>query len=147
LLLSLGEALFPAGETERVSMHVAPDAFSLAQGIGDRSRAFHASRLALDSLFVRGVAFSASQPEYLTWAERAIQCAAPASVERCHADLALATARFNRGQFAQARELRIMQSGTPARPSDGSGAATATASGNTSLANLRCKTEGTVRLT
>jgi DNA-binding CsgD family transcriptional regulator len=107
LLLSLGEALIPAGETERVSTQVATDAFSLAEGIGDRSRAFHASRLALDSLFARGGPYSASQPEYLTWAERATRYAAPASVERCHADLALATARFNRGQFVQARELRL----------------------------------------
>jgi DNA-binding CsgD family transcriptional regulator len=105
LLLSLGEALIPAGETERVSTQVAPDAFRLAEAIGDRSRAFHASRLALDSLFASGRI--ASQPEYLAWAERATHSAAPVSVERCHADLALATARFNRGQFAQARELRL----------------------------------------
>jgi DNA-binding CsgD family transcriptional regulator len=107
LLLSLGEALYPAGENERVSTHVAPDAFRLAEGIGDRSRAFHASRLALDSLFARGVGYIASRPEYLTWAERATRYAAPASVERCHADVALATARFGRGQFAEARELRL----------------------------------------
>jgi predicted ATPase len=107
LLLSLGEALFLAGEHERVSTQVATDAFSLAEGIGDQSRAFHASRLALDSLFAQGGARMASQPEYLTWAERAARYAAPASVERCHADLALATARFNRGQFARARELRL----------------------------------------
>jgi DNA-binding CsgD family transcriptional regulator len=107
LLLSLGEALFPAGENERVITHVAPDAFSLAERIGDRSRAFHASRLALDSLFASGPPYIASQPAYLTWAERAARYAAPASVEHCHADLALATARFSRGQFAQARELRL----------------------------------------
>jgi DNA-binding CsgD family transcriptional regulator len=107
LLLSLGQALFLAGEHERVITRVAPDAFGLAQGIGDRSRAFHASRLALDSLFARGAARMSSQPEYLIWAERATRYAAPASVERCHADLALATARFNRGQFAEARELRL----------------------------------------
>jgi DNA-binding CsgD family transcriptional regulator len=107
LLLTLGEALFPTAENERVIRHVAPAALSLAEGIGDQSRAFHASRLALDSLFARGGPHSASQPEYLTWAERAGRYAAPASVERCHADLALATARYNRGQFAQARELRL----------------------------------------
>jgi DNA-binding CsgD family transcriptional regulator len=107
LLLSLGEALIPAGETRRVSTQVAPDALRLAEGIGNRSRAFHASRLALDGLFAGGATYIASQPEYLTWAERATRYAAPASVERCHADLALAIARFNRGQFAQARELRL----------------------------------------
>jgi hypothetical protein len=107
LLLSLGEALIAAGETERVSAHVAPDALRMAEGIGDQGRAFRASRLALDSLFGRGAAYTASQPKYLTWAERATKYAAPASVERCQADLAVATARFNRGQFAQARELRL----------------------------------------
>jgi hypothetical protein len=30
---------------------VAPDAFALAEGLGDRSRAFRASRLAVDCLF------------------------------------------------------------------------------------------------
>jgi ATP/maltotriose-dependent transcriptional regulator MalT len=49
----------------------------------------------------------AAQAEYLTWAERATQYAAPESIERIHADLALATARFNRGDFAQARQLRL----------------------------------------
>jgi DNA-binding CsgD family transcriptional regulator len=107
LPLSLGEALFPAGENERVIMHVAPDALSLAESMGDRSRAFHAARLALDSLFASGPPYIASQPAYLAWAERAARYAAPASVERCHADLALSTARFSRGQFAQARELRL----------------------------------------
>jgi DNA-binding CsgD family transcriptional regulator len=107
LLLTLGEALFPAGEHERVSTQVARDAFSLAEAMGDPRRAFHASRLALDSLFARGVGYIASQPEYLTWAERATRYAAPTTVERCHADLALATARFNRGEFAEARELRL----------------------------------------
>jgi DNA-binding CsgD family transcriptional regulator len=107
LLLSLGEALLPTAENERVITQVATDAFRLAEGIGDRSRAFHAARLAVDGLFTRGGPYSASQPVYLTWAERATQYAAPASVERCHANLALATARYNRGQFAQARELRL----------------------------------------
>jgi DNA-binding CsgD family transcriptional regulator len=107
LLLSLGEALFPAGENERVITQVAPEALGLAEGIGDRSRAFHASRLALDSLFASGPPYIASQPAYLTWAERATRYAAPTSVERCYADLALATARFSRGQFAPARELRL----------------------------------------
>jgi DNA-binding CsgD family transcriptional regulator len=107
LLLSLGEALFLAGENQRVFTHAAPDAFSLAEGIGDRSRAFHASRLALDSLHASGGARMASQPVYLSWAERAALYAAPASVQRCHADVALATARFHRGQFTHARELRL----------------------------------------
>ena len=106
LLLGLGEVLSPAGEYERVIAHVAPDAFTLAEALGDRSRAFHACRLAVDCLFAwRGG--HALRDEYVTWAERAAQYAAPESIERCHADLALATTRYLRGQFSDARALRL----------------------------------------
>ena len=54
LLLALGQALWPAGETERVIAHVAPDALALAEKLGDRSRAFRACRLALDCLTSAG---------------------------------------------------------------------------------------------
>jgi DNA-binding CsgD family transcriptional regulator len=104
LLLALGEALFPAGETERVIAHVAPDALALAEGVGDRSSAFRACRLAVDCL---GAGFNAAQPEYLTWAERARAHANPDSIDLVFADLATATARFTRGQFRQARALRL----------------------------------------
>jgi predicted ATPase len=54
LLLALGQALWPAGETKRVIAHVAPDAFALAAKQGDRGRAFCACRLALDCLQAQG---------------------------------------------------------------------------------------------
>jgi DNA-binding CsgD family transcriptional regulator len=104
LMLTLGEALFPAGETERVVTHVAPDALKVAEALSDRSRAFRACRLAVDCL---GAGFNAAQPEYLTWAELAARYANPDSIERVHANLALATAWFTRGQFAQAHALRL----------------------------------------
>jgi DNA-binding CsgD family transcriptional regulator/tetratricopeptide (TPR) repeat protein len=103
LLLALGEALFPAGGRERVIAHVAPDAFKLAGALGDRSRAFRASRLAVDCI---GAGFNGAQPEYLTWAERADLYAGD-SIERVYAALALANARHTRGQFGQAHALRI----------------------------------------
>jgi DNA-binding CsgD family transcriptional regulator/tetratricopeptide (TPR) repeat protein len=107
LLLKLGEALHPAGEYERVIRHVAPDAQALAGDLHDDSRAFRACRLALSCLYAQGAGFEAAQPEYLTWAERAGQYASPDSVERIHADLALAQTRFPRGQFGEARALRL----------------------------------------
>jgi DNA-binding CsgD family transcriptional regulator len=121
LLLSLGKALFQAGQNERVIGQVAPDAFALAERLGDRSRAFRASRLAVDCLFAHGAAIVAAQAEYLTWAERATQYAAPESIERIHADLALATTRFNRGQFAQARQLRLEALALARRHADSEG--------------------------
>jgi predicted ATPase len=107
LLLNLGEVVLPAGDSRRVITQLAPDALKIAEALRDRARAFHACRLAVDCLFAHGSAISAAQAEYLTWADRATQYAAPASVERCHSDLALATAYYNRGRFAQARELRL----------------------------------------
>jgi tetratricopeptide (TPR) repeat protein len=107
LLLTLSEALFLAGETDRVITQCASDALTLAEGLGDRSRAFRACRLAMDGIFARGAGTTAAQPEYLTWAERATQYADPESIERSHADLALANVRYTRGQFRQARALRL----------------------------------------
>jgi DNA-binding CsgD family transcriptional regulator len=107
LLLALGESLIPAGENERVIMRVAPEALALADVLHDRGRAFRACRIALDGLLAEGGGFNSAGLDYLTWAERATQYADPESIERSHADLALAQARFTRGQCAQARALRL----------------------------------------
>jgi DNA-binding CsgD family transcriptional regulator len=107
LLLGLAETLFPAGETDRVITQVAPEAVALAEALGDRVRAFRACRLAVACLYAQGAGIYAAQPAYLTWAERAAEYAEPASIERCHADLALAQARWSRGEFPQAWALRL----------------------------------------
>jgi predicted ATPase/DNA-binding CsgD family transcriptional regulator len=49
LLLALSEALFPAGETDRVIDQTAPEALQLADRLGDPRRAFRACRLALET--------------------------------------------------------------------------------------------------
>jgi predicted ATPase len=90
LLLALGEALWPAGETERVIARVAPDALTLAEREGDRSRAFRACRLALDCLYAQGAAVITFRPEYLKWAELAHEYSDADTVERLYADMALA---------------------------------------------------------
>jgi hypothetical protein len=54
-----------------------------------------------------GLGFSVAQPQYLTWAERAAQYAQPDSIERSFSELALGFARHARGQFAEARALRL----------------------------------------
>jgi predicted ATPase len=103
LLLALGEALFPAGETARVIEHIAPDALALALQMGDRSHAFRACRLAIDCLGAQGAATSSAQPEYVTWAERTARYADPESTERIHAHLALAQAWVPQGRLQEAR--------------------------------------------
>jgi tetratricopeptide (TPR) repeat protein len=107
LLLALGEALYAVGETERVITQVAPDALKLADGLGDRGRAFRACRFALDCLFAVGANAAGRLGEYRTWAERAGGYADPDSIERVHADLAFAHVLLMGGQFAEARALRL----------------------------------------
>ena len=54
LLLALGEALGPTGDTEKVIRFVAPEALALAERLADRRRAFRACRLAVDSFQAQG---------------------------------------------------------------------------------------------
>jgi DNA-binding CsgD family transcriptional regulator/tetratricopeptide (TPR) repeat protein len=107
LLLSLGEALLAAGEPERVLARVAPDALALAEAVGDRSRAFRASKLAIESLEAQGAATSTLRPEYLEWAEQARGYANSDSIDRVRADLALAGAWQSRGRRQEARVLQL----------------------------------------
>jgi DNA-binding CsgD family transcriptional regulator len=106
LLLALGEALFPCGETSR-ALQIAPEAFSLAEKLEDSSRASRACRLAIDSLEAQSALTAAGRDEYLQWAERATHYAASGTAERVHADLAMAHAMYVRGHTAEARGLRL----------------------------------------
>jgi DNA-binding CsgD family transcriptional regulator len=114
LLLAMGAALFPSGETERVIENVTPDALALAEALGDRARAFRTCRLALDCLFVvgannlrGGLNRTPHISEFRAWAERAGRCADPDSIERVYADLAFAHALLVEGHYRRARELRL----------------------------------------
>ena len=105
-MLALAEALFTAGETERVIAYAVPEALALAERLGDRGRVLRACRLAADCRYTQGTAGAADR-EYRIWAERAIQYAEPESIARSLADLALAQAQDSQGQFQQARALRL----------------------------------------
>jgi DNA-binding CsgD family transcriptional regulator/tetratricopeptide (TPR) repeat protein len=107
LLLALGDALVAAGEPGRVSARVAPDALALAEIVGDRSRMFRACKLALESLDAQGAATSTRRPDYLQLAEQARGYANANSIDRVHADLALAAAWDSRGRRQEARALRL----------------------------------------
>jgi DNA-binding CsgD family transcriptional regulator len=108
VLLALGAALFPSGDTERVVTQVGPDAFALAEELGDRERAFRACRLVLDCLFSQSAGWgSTARPAYLMWAERARHYSDPDSIERIYTDLAFAHELHLGGQYAQAHALRL----------------------------------------
>jgi predicted ATPase len=108
LLLALGEALVAAGEPGRVVARIAPDAHALAESVGDRSRAFRACKVALESLEAHGAATSTLRPDYLHWAEQARGYANSDSNERVHADLAVANAWFSRAPGGRRKGRRAV---------------------------------------
>jgi DNA-binding CsgD family transcriptional regulator len=107
LLLALGEALWPAGETQRVITRIAPDALSLSQALTDRARASRACGLALDAFWLQGATTAGELPEFRRWAEQARAHADAHSSERIKADHALAEVRVTQGRWQDVRELRL----------------------------------------
>jgi len=105
LLLALGEALVPAGDTERARRYAAAEALAIAEQLEDHRRAFRACRIAVESLDAQGASTYVHQPEYLEWAERAGRYADPEAIERVHANLALVNAWFQTGRLKDARVL------------------------------------------
>ncbi|MBV9577685.1 MAG: AAA family ATPase, partial [Chloroflexi bacterium] len=106
LLLALGESLWPTGDSLRVITHVAPNAFGLAESLGDRSRASRACQLALEALVLQGANAAGGWPEFISWAEQAHAYATPESNERVKASLALALVRWTEGRWQEVRALR-----------------------------------------
>jgi tetratricopeptide (TPR) repeat protein len=96
LLLALGDVLLLAGEYQRVVSNEAPQAFSLAEAIGDNKRASRACLLAMKGLVVYGTMFMTS-PEAAQWAARADRYAEPETVERAWADAMLGYVKSSGG--------------------------------------------------
>ena len=108
LLLALGEVLMPAGESLRVYEDVAPEAFALAETIGDNDRASRVCRLAVEAAQRYSFGGVAQEPEeFRLWAERADRSAAPGTRHRVLADLAMSIVRRNMfNDFGGAWRLR-----------------------------------------
>jgi len=106
LLLSLGEVLLAARNPTRVAQTVAPDAFALVEVLGDGRRATRACQIARVALYVYGGGLMAASPAFRMWAERADRWAAPGTIERVRADLALADALTQMGNYADAWPIR-----------------------------------------
>jgi len=93
---------------------VAGEAFTLAEGLADRGRVSRVCQLALAVLVLYGGGMIRLGPDFRQWAERADQAAAPGTVERVYADIALANTLYEsqsralplrRGALAMARAL------------------------------------------
>ena len=105
LLLSLGEALMPAGEPRQVMDVVAAEAFALAEAMDDRGRAARSCRLALEAAWQYGASLPVVGPEGRRWVERADQYAEPDSTDRVLTDLMLAFVRWSEGDIVEVRTL------------------------------------------
>jgi class 3 adenylate cyclase/tetratricopeptide (TPR) repeat protein len=90
LLLELGRVLIDAGEARRALDTAVPEAFALADQMGNNIRASQASRHAIAGLKYWASFTTAAwgTPEAKLWVERADRCAAPDSVARAWADSA-----------------------------------------------------------
>jgi len=93
LLITVGEALGPAGEPRRAAEEVLEAAFTAAEQLGDGGRASRACRAAVDALWSYGGLIILRTGLYWGWTERADRHAAAGSLDRVYADLARAIRR------------------------------------------------------
>jgi tetratricopeptide (TPR) repeat protein len=98
LLLALGDALILAGEHQRVVNTEAPQALSLAEAIGNNTRASRACMLAARGLGHNALNAYAS-PEAAQWAARADRYAKPNTIERALADSMLGYVKLSGVSF------------------------------------------------
>ena len=94
LLLALGNALGLSGEPRRVVDVVAPEALSLAEDLGDSTRASRACGLAVIIIGRYGGTDGYRTSEAALWADRAYRYAQPDTVERAVADTVVGLQRF-----------------------------------------------------
>ena len=105
LLLALGQALMPAGELQRTYETLAPEALALAEAMEDRARASRACQMALTAIDRLAAVAARRTDEYRQWVARADRYAAPGTIDRVRADLALATVVGWAGRTSEARSL------------------------------------------
>jgi tetratricopeptide (TPR) repeat protein/ribosomal protein L40E len=100
LLLALGDILRDAGQPQRALDVALPEAFSLAEAIGDKRRAARACFLALVALELEGGLMLQvwSSPEAAGWTERADRYAEPGTAERAWADLYLGLVKISKSE-------------------------------------------------
>ena len=105
LLLALGEALMPAGDPLKAAKVVDPEAFGLAEELGDEVRASATCMQAIWGLVRYGAGAMIGTPEFRMWTERVDRLAGPGTSERAFADAALAWVRGQDGKDTEFRAL------------------------------------------
>ena len=105
LLLDLCDALLLAVENKRILDTAAPEAFALAEAIGDGSRAVRACVVAIMAILNEQSALGLATPQAAEWAERANRYARPNTIERALADMALGATRYAGGHLRSGGKL------------------------------------------
>ena len=105
LLLAASEALVYEGEPRRALDAELPEAFALAEAIGDRSRIVNVCRLAADALLHYESGAALATTEAAEWAERADRYADPDTVERSQADTLLGVVKCVMGRSGEGVSL------------------------------------------
>jgi DNA-binding CsgD family transcriptional regulator len=105
LRLDLAAAMLPAGQPRRAVEAILPEAFALAEALGDSRRASRSSVLALEALHRFGALWIRDSAEWREWSHRLDAHAAPGTAERVIADVATADTLAARNLFSQAAPL------------------------------------------
>jgi tetratricopeptide (TPR) repeat protein len=105
LLLDLCDALLLAVEIRRILDMAAPEAFALAEAVGDGSRASRACMVALLAIIIEQSNYGLATPQAAEWAERANRYARPDTRERAVADMALGATRCATGHMRSGLKL------------------------------------------
>ncbi|MGA8848811.1 MAG: protein kinase [Dehalococcoidia bacterium] len=105
LLLDLCDALVLAVENKRILDTAAPEAFALAEAIGDGSRAVRVCVVAIMAILNEQSFLGLAIPQAAGWAERANHYARPKTMERALADMALGATRFAAGHLRSGGKL------------------------------------------
>lgn len=107
LLIALMRSLLSAGEPQRVTETVAPEAFELAERLGDAGRAAAVcSRAIWGITYHNFLAVPVTAPEFRLWIERIDRYAAPETAERAFADLMRAGIHLSLGEMEPCCQLR-----------------------------------------
>jgi hypothetical protein len=107
LLLRLGESMVAAGEGQSTVDEVAPEAFRLAEALGDTARALSACTIGLRGFSSQRGFSIVDTPDFRRWTERPDRYAQPDSLERVTADLARVASLWSDGQETAAHEIPV----------------------------------------
>jgi len=114
LLLALCEALFAVPDAKRIHDSEGPAAFSLAESLGDKSRAVRSCYWVLLGILSEQGFLSVGTPQFAEWAGRADRYASAGTAERAKVDMWLGMMKFVSNDFQSGKTL-VTQAGDLAR--------------------------------